>query len=304
MSSLRITQNSMNRTQLMGLNNSLSRLQNTQEQMTSGKRLNRPSDDPVDTVSALRYRGDKAILEQHAASIEDGLNRLRAADDALTRTVPMIQRIRTLAIAAANGVNGPQQLAAMGQEAAQLRDGIIQQANTQYANQPIFAGTANVPNAFEAVGPLPPVGTFLGNTAPVWRRVSDASGTAGLMDVAVSGQAAFGTSLTVGGSIDALVTAINTGDYAGINAGISAMENLQDQVLDAASLVGARSNRLSALQELNGRSTDSTVIALSKIEDVDFIKGAMDISVQSNAYEAALAASAKILQPSLMDFIR
>lgn len=300
MSSLRITQNSMNRTQLAGLNTSLSRLQQTQEQLTSGKRLNRPSDNPVDTVSAMRFRAEQRQLEQYGENITDGLSRLQAADDALTRTVPMIQKLRSLAVAAANSTNNPSQRSAMAREAAQLRDGIIQMANTQYAGRPVFAGTQNVSNAYDPV-----TGAFQGNALPVLRQVTDAPGTAGQVNVAIDGTTAFGTALTATtGEIDQLVQAIQTGNIAGIDTGLAAMDGLQDQVMNAASIIGSRTNRLTSLQTLNGQQDDAARIALSKVEDVDFMKAAMDLNIQSNAYQAALNASAKLVQPSLMDFLR
>lgn len=107
--SLRITQNSMNRTQLAGLNTSLSRLQQTQEQLTTGKRLNRPSDDPVGTVSAMRFRSEQAQISQLGENVTDGLARLTAADDALTQSTNVVQRIRTQGLAAANGTLGAQE---------------------------------------------------------------------------------------------------------------------------------------------------------------------------------------------------
>lgn len=299
MSSLRITQNSMNRTQMTGLNTSLGRLQQTQEQLTTGKRISRPSDDPVGTVSALRFRGQQAQIDQFGQNIEDGLARLTTADNALTQTMHMVQRIRTISVAAANGTNGPEQRAAYAKEIRELRQGIIQQANTQYADQPVFGGTTPGDRAFD-----PATGEFVGNNYSVVRQVTDAPGDAGQVNVAVNGVDAFGKTLEDGGTLDALATAIENGDHAGMSAGIAAMDDMRKGMLDVASTVGARVNRLKGLEELNGRSSDSIAGALSKVEDTDFQKAAMDLAVQSASYQAALAASAKVIQPSLMDFLR
>lgn len=299
MSSLRITQNSMNRTQMDGLNTSLGRLQKTQEQLTTGKRISRPSDDPVGTVSALRFRSQQSQIDQFGENITDGLARLTTADNALTSTLNMVQRVRTLAVAAANGTNGPQQREAYAKEIREIRAGIIQQANAQYADQPVFGGTTPGDHAFD-----PTTGTFVGNSFSVVRQVTDAPGDAGQVNVAVNGVNAFGTTLQDGGALDALAKAIESGDQAGMSAGIGAVDNMQNDMLDVASTVGARVNRLKGLEELNGRSSDSIAGALSKVEDTDFQKAAMDMAIQSASYQAALAASAKIIQPSLMDFLR
>ena len=284
---------------MAGLNTSLGRLQETQEQLTTGKRISRPSDDPVGTVSALRFRGQQAQIDQYGENISDGLARLTTADNALTSTMNMVQRVRTLAVAAANGTNGPQQREAYAKEIRELRAGIIQQANTQYADQPVFGGTTPGDKAFD-----PTTGVFAGNSFSVVRQVTDAPGNAGQVNVAVNGVDAFGMTLQNGGALDALATAIENGDAAGMSAGISAMDGMRKDMLNVASTVGARVNRLKGLEELNGRSSDSIAGALSKVEDTDFQKAAMDLSIQSASYQAALAASAKVIQPSLMDFLR
>lgn len=297
--SLRITQNSMNRTQLAGLNLSQGRLQQTQEELTTGKRLNRPSDDPVGTVQALRFRTEQSQLAQFGANITDGLSRLQASDDALSQANAMVQSIRSSVIQAANGTLGPGERKAIAEQVRGLREGLLQQANSQYAGQPLFGGTTPEDNAFDVDG------TFQGNTLPVLRQVSDSPGDAGQMNVGVNGQEAFDDALVKDtGALDKLAAAIESGDSEGIKDGLGDVDALRENISNVQSSVGVRSVRLAALEKLNGRQDDAATIALSKVEDTDFLKAAMDLSIQSNAYQAALSASAKIIQPSLMDFIR
>lgn len=303
--SLRITQNSMNRTQLAGLNTSLSRLQQTQEQLTSGKRLNRPSDDPVGTVSAMRFRAEQSNLEQIDININDGLDRLKTADSTLTKTHELIQRMRTLTVASLNSPTGQQGRTANAREISELRGDMIQQANVQYAGQPLMGGTTTSKNAFH-----PTSGEFLGNGNPVNRVISTAPGQAGWLDIGVRGDKIFGSAdggtsvLADDGAIAKLAKAIEDGDDAGMREGLQALDDLRASVLDEQTAIGAKINRLDRQTEINGRQIDQTKISLSKVEDADFLQAAMDLSIQSNAYQAAISASAKIIQPSLMDFIR
>lgn len=324
---MRVTQNSMNRTQLMGLDNSLSRLQRTQEMLTSGKRLVRPSDSPVDTVSAMRLRDQQRSLMALGENIKDGVTRLQAADDALTRSQTMLTKVRSLVVAGANGTNSAQQRAAYANEIEQIRSGMLHLANTQYAGQPVLGGTSTAANAFDDA-----TGAFLGNTDPVWRKVTEASGPAGDIDVAVSGWKAFkdptdgaayddpaakpnlffkgasGDPDSKTGLLDRVVRELRKPDGTFSQSTLSGMlgdlDKAAEQLSSASSTVGARVARLNALDDLNGRLDDGATVALSKVEDVDFMKAAMDLSIQSNAYNAALQASAKIIQPSLMDFLR
>lgn len=318
---MRITQNSMNRTQMAGLNGSLGRLQRTQEQLTTGKRLVRPSDDPVSTVSAMRLRDQQRSLTALGDSIKDGTARLQAADDALGRSQTMLTKIRTLVVAGANGVNGPDQQKAYAQEADQIRQGLVQLANTNYAGQPVFGGTTVEDNAFD-----PATGKFIGNDTPVLRKVTEAEGAAGDMNVGVSGGSFFrdpsepaGTPVAEltkpgileatgdpkdTGLLDRVVQHLRDGDQAALQQDLVDLDLAQTNLSEASSIVGARSNRLAQLDTQNMALADGATEALSKVEDTDFMKAAMDLSVQSNAYNAALQASAKIIQPSLMDFLR
>ncbi|MBW3087052.1 Flagellar hook-associated protein 3 [Austwickia sp. TVS 96-490-7B] len=324
---MRITQNSMNRTQLMGLDNSLARLQRTQETLTSGKRLVRPSDSPVDTVSAMRLRDQQRALSALGENIKDGVTRLQAADDALTRSQTMLTKVRSLVVAGANGTNSPQQRAAYANEIEQIREGMIHLANTQYAGQPVFGGTSTAANAFDNT-----TGAFLGNTDAVLRKVTEATGAAGDIDVAVSGWRAFKDPADAAtydpatakpnlffkaaptdpdsatGLLDRVVRELRKPDGTYNPATLSGMlgdlDKAAEQLSSASSTVGARVARLNGLGELNGRLDDGATVALSKVEDVDFMKAAMDLNIQANAYNAALQASAKIIQPSLMDFLR
>ncbi len=311
---MRVTQNSMNRTQMMGLNDSLSRLQRTQEQLTSGKRLVRPSDSPVDTVSAMRLKDQQRTLSALGGNIADGLARMQSADDALSRSSTMLTQIRTLVVAGANGVNGPEQRGAYAKEIEQIRGGMIQLANTKYAGQSLFGGTSTAPNAFD-----PATGKFLGNSDPVLRKVTEAQGSAGDLNIGMSGATAFGASgtstelfgsdadITKTGLIDRVIrhlTSSDPADQAALQTDLADLDAAAEALSSAAATVGARVNRLNQLEDLNGRLDDSATVALSKLEDVDFVKAAMDLQIQSNAYNAALQASAKIIQPSLMDFLR
>ncbi|HYO18714.1 MAG TPA: flagellar hook-associated protein 3, partial [Dermatophilaceae bacterium] len=125
------------------------------------------------------------------------------------------------------------------------------------------------------------------------------------MSVAIPGDVAFGDLFKTTGPINRIISALGAADpNAALNTELARLDAETAKVASAHSTIGARTNRLESLQELNGRQDDASRIALSKVEDVDFIKAAMDLSIQSNAYNAALQASAKMIQPSLMDFLR
>ncbi|MDO5500932.1 MAG: flagellin, partial [Propionibacteriaceae bacterium] len=239
-------------------------------------------------------------LEQLGININDGLDRLKTADSSLMKVNDVLQRIRTLTISGLNSPTGPQGREAIAKEIDELRQDLVQQANIGYAGQPLFGGTTPNESAFN-----PDTGEFIGNINAVTRVISNAPGAAGQLNVGINGEEIFGTDLVAStGALAALAQAIRTGDADAMRTGLGDVDALRERVLDGQTTIGAKINRLDRQVEINGRQHDATTIALSKVEDTDFMKAAMDLAVQSTSYQAALSASAKVIQPSLVDFIR
>src|ERR687885_176229 len=108
-SAFRITQRTLTTSTLSNLQANLDKMQRLQERMSSGRSLQRPSDSPTGTVSALRLRADVRRSEQLARNAQDGLGWLGAADTTLTDGIGMIRQARELALAGANGaISAPQ----------------------------------------------------------------------------------------------------------------------------------------------------------------------------------------------------
>ena len=160
----RVTPATLNSGVMAGLQSSLSRLQQTQEQLASGRRLSRPSDSPVDTVAAMRLRAERKQSDQLARNIDDGMSWLNTTDQALGQTSSVLNRVRSLTLAGASSTNGPDERRAMAAEVDQLREAMIGIANTQYLGRPVFAGTQDTAAAFD-----PTSGAYACNSSTVQR---------------------------------------------------------------------------------------------------------------------------------------
>jgi len=300
--SLRVTSVSLNRSVMDGLQANLSRLQKTQEQLSSGRRINRMSDSPVDGAAAMRLRAEQAANEQVGRNVDDGLSTLGAADTTFTSMTSMLVRVRQLVVAGLNGTNGPDERAAMATEIDQVKDGLIGLANTQYLGRPIFAGTQDVPAAYD-----PTTGQYLGNGTAVQRSVStDGSTTLG---VTVPGSDAFSTLFANGDETAGILTRISAAlrapnGTAALNTELSNLDAASATMQTARSLVGTRYNRLLSIQGAGQTQLDSVTAKLATAENIDLPKTIIDMQIQSTSYQAALGASAKIIQPSLVDFLR
>lgn len=293
----RVTQSMMTQRSLAGLQTGLGRLSQIQEQLATGRVLNRPSDSPADTAAAMRLRSAVAAQQQFARNAQDGLGWLNTIDSTLQGANDQIRRARDLALQGINGATGPESRAALATEVKQIKAGLVAVANTTYLDRPVFGGTTAGSVAYQAGPPA----TYVGNGQPVQRTIADGV----TIDVQVSGPQAFGADgNSVFDHLDALAAALTAGDESLISAGVGQLAGDMKQVTGALTEVGARTVRSEAAVQQAADSGLRLKGSLSEIENTDLPKAMVDLQLQEVAYQASLAATARVLQPSLIDFLR
>jgi flagellar hook-associated protein 3 FlgL len=137
---MRITQGMITEAFMRNLSNNLKRLGEKQDILSSGKRVSRPSDDPVSAATAMRIRENMASLEQYIRNTDDAITWLNNTESALSNVNDILQRIRELTVKAANGTNTPDDRIKILDEVTQLKEQLLQEANTSYSGRYIFAG--------------------------------------------------------------------------------------------------------------------------------------------------------------------
>jgi flagellar hook-associated protein 3 FlgL len=292
----RVTQNMLSERSLFSLQNGLSRLSQIQEQLSTGRVLNRPSDSPTDTTSAMRIRSSLADVRQYGRNATDGNGWLSQIDAALTSANNQVLRVRDLALTGANeGGMGPVAREALAAEVDQIRAGLIDTANTNYLGRPVFGGVTAGPRAYDATG------AFVGTPGAVNRTVNDGT----TIRVDVEGPTAFGAAgNSVFDHLEDLSIALRAGDQAAISASIGALDADRDRITATQTEVGSRQLRvekaIQAAQDDDLRLSSS----LSEVENADLPKVIVDLQLQQTAYQASLAATARVMQPSLLEFLR
>ncbi len=292
----RVTQNMMSRNSVGAMQTSLGRLARLQEQLSTGRVLNRPSDSPTDTTSAMRIRSSLADAKQYGRNAADGNGWLSTIDAALTGANDQVLRARDLALQGANaGVAGQTARDALAAEVDQIRAGMINTANSDYLGRPVFGGVTAGAQAYDATG------TYVGVPGSVDRTVGQ--GTTVRVDV--DGNAVFGPAgNSVFDHLSALSTALRTNNQAGISASITALEADRDQITTTQAQVGSRQNRIETAIQAASDNELRLSTSLSDVENADLPKTIMDLQMQQVAYQASLGATARVMQPSLLDFLR
>jgi flagellar hook-associated protein 3 FlgL len=294
----RVTQSMLTDRSLDRLNGSLSRLAELQEHLSTGRVLNRASDDPADAATAMRLRAAIGAQQQYARNAEDGTGWLDTLDSTLGASNDLVRRARELGLQAMNGAAGQQSREALATEVDQLRAALVGVANTTYVDRPVLGGTTAGSVAFAESGG---VVTFAGDSRPVERTVAEGV----VVDVAVPGPTAFGPDGdSVFDHLTALSAALRSGDTAGIRTGIDALQSDGERLVVARADVGARAARVERAATTAADTELTLTSSLAEIENADLPRTMVDLKMQEVAYQAALAATARVLQPSLVDFLR
>jgi flagellar hook-associated protein 3 FlgL len=292
---MRITQRAVAATSLQGLNRNLDQIGKLQQQLTSGRLISAPSDSPTGTNRAMQIRSSQAAVEQQSRAIGDAKAWLEQTDSTLQTIIEHTQRVRDLTLQASNdGAMSPSSRQAIAIEVASLREGLLALANTRSQGRPLFGGTTSGPAAYSATG------AYVGDAGDVNRRVSDDQ----VMAINTTGPAAFGQGPDdLFGVVGSIATAVTT-DPAALSGHLQDLDQVMAGMLDALSGVGVRGARIERLEEVGLDRSLSLSSQLSEVENIDLPNTMMRLQMQQIGYETALAATAKAIQPTLLDFLR
>jgi len=294
-SAFRITQRSLSHATLAGLQGNLARLQETQSRLSSGRAIQRPSDSPTGTMASLRLRTDLDRYTQLDRNAEDGKARLGTADNALTDGLALLREVRDSVLQGANGSLSATDREALASQVDGLRASLLAVANTKYLQQPIFAGTAGAATAYADDG------TYLGDAGTMSRTIAPGV----KVTVNATGEEVFGPAgddvfkvlADIADDLRTNPSELTTVDLGRLDAGYLRMQN-------ALASVGSRYHQVEIMQDRNKANQLDSQNQLSEVEGVDMPATMVELQLQEVAYQAALGATARVIQPSLVDFLR
>ena len=297
---MRITHGMLSDSTLRNLNTTMERLNQLQDELTSGQRINAPSDDPIGAAAAVEFRGTLQQVNQYLKNVDAANSWMGASDSALDAITQVLDRARSLAVQGANDTLSSSDKQSIATEVSQLLDQAIASGNSTYTDQYLFAGFKVGTKPFTLVsGASGDTVRYDGDSGQIQRQVDSQS------QVTVNVPGGAGTAFDkVFSTLISLRGDLTSGTSADVSARIADLDSALNSVLAARSQIGARMNRLD-LQKNTLQSLQVNVSGLlSKTQDVDMAQAITEFSVQQNVYQAALAAGAKAIQPSLLDYLR
>jgi flagellar hook-associated protein 3 FlgL len=297
---VRFTNDILSRQTLFDLGNITETLAKTQQQLSSGKRITAPEDDPYGSGRAVTLRNQLADVQQYQVNINDSSAWAQQTDSSLGNVTDLLQRARELTVQAANGTQNQDSLNAISSEMTQIKASLQAQANATYNGRYIFSGTATNVEPYQS-------NSYSGTSLPVQRLI----GPGQVIQVNKDGPSAFGTqsagppaTKNVFDVLDDIIGDLNTGNNAALgSSALTELDGAFTTAVNARTTIGAISNRLETQGNLLSAQELSVQGLLSQTEDADMAKTLITYSTTQTAYQAALQAGAKIIQPTLMDFL-
>jgi len=307
---LRVTSNMISSQLMYNLNRNTVRMSDTQHQLATGRKLNNPSDDPVGITYSLRYRTELSANEQYTRNVDDTLSWLEHSDQMLDQTGSIIHRLKELNVQAASSTNPQSALESIKAEVQELKEQLIDVANSKLNGKYVFNGQMYTEKPYDFAKDAE--GKSITTVVPATDDTSIiySVGESVQMGINITGSQIFGsTSNTTEddqlfSTIDNLIEGLTNGDFDVIGAQLDKFDSRLEKILTLRADVGAKTNRVelmqSRLKDLNLNLTDLQ----SKTEDADYAELIMNSTIQENVYNATLSAGAKIITPSLVDFLR
>lgn len=294
---MRVTQSMLSSNMLSNLGRSFSRLSTLQDQISSQKKITRPSDDPVVAMKGITYRRNLQEVEQYKRNFSEAYNWMDNSDASLDKAGQAIQRIRELVVQASSDTYDESQRVSISQEIGQLKEHLIEIANTKVGDKYIFNGTDTLSKPVDASGASLQTS---GNSSPVQIELSKGV----YIPVNVNPGKVFGEDLfkDIDGLISSLENANSNG--ASLNPYLDKIDSHLNNAVNARSDLGARFNRVELMEARIDQQEVISKKVMSDNEDIDFEKVVTELLAQESAHRAALSVGSRIIQPTLMDFLR
>jgi flagellar hook-associated protein 3 FlgL len=306
--STRITSSMMTRSVLADLNDIATKQDITRRQMSSGKVVTKPSDDPYSAARAMSLRSDLSRIKQHERNVREAQSWMTVTDTTLSSITDLAQHTRELVVRGATDTLPQTSRDAIADQIDQIIAGIKQEANATYDGRYILSGSRTNTRPYDATLTTGPSATpndgYSGDAATQLREI----GPNVTLAVNVHGDEILGgTPGATGNMLGVLrdiATHLRSGDTVALSDDdLKSLDGQIDNVLAVQARVGAGMNRLETASSRLAEIEESTTSMLSNTEDADMAEVITNYSTQQAVYQSALNAGARIVQTSLLDFL-
>jgi flagellar hook-associated protein 3 FlgL len=283
---------------LDSINTAASQLQSAVQQVSTGRRINAPSDDPIGTQQAIGQQAAIGAIDSYTSVGDSASARLSAADNVLTNVVSSLTQAIVTGTSAQGSTTTPAAQSAASASIRSLRDQIASDLNTAFQGTYLFAGTNVTQAAYAQVGG---VWTYQGNSATTEVEVQQGQSVSTTFNGQAIAQGSDSTDVLT--TLDNLASAIDTNDQAGIANGLAALDRAFDRANQAQGGLGASENTVTNAQSQLSTLRTAAQTRDSQLEDANMAQAVTRLTNAQNAYQGALGAVTGAERNSLLDYL-
>ncbi|HEU5021465.1 MAG TPA: flagellin [Bryobacteraceae bacterium] len=304
-----LTINGANQQYLADLQLTQAQIQQAQAQLSSGYRLQRPSDDPAALGQIYELQTKIAFNQQTQKNLNTAQTELSAADSALQSSIQALTSAVTLAAQGANSSYTAAQRANLAIQVQGIQQALVSLSQTQVNGKYIFSGDQDTQALYE-LDSTQPNGVKQLVTATNTRTIQDVNGTA--IATARTATAIFDAQDSTGAPIDgnvfaavqSLVTALQNNDTTGIQTASDAVKSANEYLNGQLAFYGAAENRVADATQLAQKFMVQDQTDLGDVQNTDVPTAALALTRAQTQQQAALAVEAKIQQqPNLFSLL-
>jgi flagellar hook-associated protein 3 FlgL len=298
---MRTTFAAIHRNAESGIEDASSRLMGFQRQISTGLRIEKPSDDPSATLASIGERNETAAIDQYARATDNVGSRLAVVDTVLSDLITQLTSAQVAAASASGTNKTPAQREAAAIELEALRDTVFTDLTSAFNGSYLFSGANSTVPPYTRL-PGGPVSAYAGVTAEMVVDVDRRRAVKVAFDGEGIAQGSDPQDIFV--EFDALIAAVRAGNAAGIDAGRAAMQRMFDRVSAVQGRVGADLRTIDEQRLRLGELKRASAARRSALEDVNMAEAISNMTHAEAAYRAALGAAGTVTRQSLMDYVR
>jgi flagellar hook-associated protein 3 FlgL len=303
---MRITQKMTNMQLLQNLQNNNNQLNNYQNMLSSGQKIQKPEDNPVGIGYVMRYDTELSRASEYEENANTALGMLNTMDSLMQQSTDVLHRASTLVQQASTGTVPADVRQQMAAEITQLREQMVQIGNSDFNGNYLFNGQkTDVPPYTSATAGTDTTdkGVFRLNVSPTSSVPVSITGEQifGPTDTAAT---APGTSTNVFSVLNDIANDMKGNDQAALLKDIDRIQTVSDNISTQRAEIGARTNRFNLIVSRIQDQTTGLKQLRSNIDDVDIAKVITDLKTAESVQQAALSTGARLIQNSIIDFIK
>jgi flagellar hook-associated protein 3 FlgL len=295
---MNITTNEISNTVMGDVQTTLARLATYQEQLSTGLRVNAPSDDPAAARQGMNIQAQIDANASYLANANQASAFMTDSDSAMTQLSTLMTQVSQAAVQGANGTEDASSRQALGQSVDAMLTQLVSLANTQSNGQYVFAGSATntVPFVESADGQSV---AYQGNQDTMSLQI----GTDATIPINSSGTAVFTSPVNVFGTLIQLRNALNNNDPTTVSTLIGNVDQAATQIQDAQGSLGGSEQRVTLAQNQLQSAQTTLNTLLGQTIDADLPTTVSEMQQAQTALQSGLEAAAKILTPSLLNYL-